>query len=83
MNKYLGTTNFETRVITLLDNGDEEGMRKTLLHELIHVLYEAIKIQHEEKDVLLTESMLWQMLVDNKSEWDWIINGSVIKEKTK
>jgi len=63
---YMGRVLFKKHKILILNSYPIERQFKTLLHEIIHVLDEDLKIGFEENDICRLEVGLYQVLKDNK-----------------
>lgn len=63
---YCGRVIFKEHKILILDSYPIEKQFKTLLHEIIHVLDEDLKIGFEENNICRLEAGLYQVLKDNK-----------------
>ena len=64
--EYIGRVLFKENKIKILSSYSEEKQYRTLLHEIIHVLDEDLKVGLEEKDICRLEVGLYQVLNDNK-----------------
>ena len=63
---YAGRVMFKEHKILLLDSYPSEKQFKTLLHEIIHIIDEDLKIGIDEENICRLETGLYQVLKDNK-----------------
>ena len=62
---YIGRVLFKEHKILLLNSYTPERQFRTLLHEIIHIIDDDIKIGLEEDDICRLEVGLYQVLKDN------------------
>lgn len=63
---YVGRAVFKENKILLLNSYPVEKQFRTLLHEIIHVLDDDLKIGFEENAICRLEAGLYQVLKDNR-----------------
>lgn len=64
--EFIGRVLFKEQKIKILNSYPVEKKFKTLLHEIIHILSEDLKIGIEEENICRLEAGLFQVLKDNK-----------------
>lgn len=72
--RYAGVTNYRHKRIALLRQNPQQ-MKKTLLHELLHVVFDRSNLEkNSEADVLRCEHVLWAIMADNKEVFEWMLS---------
>lgn len=73
-NRYIGMTDYSDRRVLLM-SADEPMMKKTMLHELIHLLFDKTELSgNNEGDVVRCENVMWAIMKDNRELFDWIMS---------
>ena len=73
-NTYTGRTEHQELKVSIA-LGKDYLMRKTALHELIHVADEHAKIDLTEVQVVRLENSLFALIQDNQELFKWILFG--------
>ncbi len=63
--EFIGRVLFTDNKIKILNSYKKERQFRTLLHEIIHILDEDLKIGFEENEICRLEAGLFQVLKDN------------------
>jgi len=63
--EFIGRVIFKDNKIKILNSYKPERQFRTLLHEIIHILDEDLKIGFEENGICRLETGLYQVLKDN------------------
>jgi len=73
-----GETSRDKKEILLFDNGNEEVLKETTMHECLHALVEDLfgSDKKEEKFIRLFSPRLMQFLRDNPELLDWLSTES-------
>ena len=63
--KYYGSVNFDKNLITLYSDRKDENIFRTLMHEIIHIINEDLKMGLIEDNIRRLATGLYQSLKEN------------------
>lgn len=72
--RFAGMTRYRERRFLLIKQ-NEQLMKKTMLHELIHVIFDRAGLErNDESNVCRVEHIMWAIMADNKEMMAWILS---------
>lgn len=72
---YCGKCHYRSHTVILQEREVPQDMRKTLLHEFIHLCSTHAMLKLEEDVVVRMENAMWALMQDNPRIWAWILEG--------